>query len=239
MTLSTTRSKIVSESNDFIPAIKYRERSTLATSSSPLRPAPKLNDIFTQKRNLHTDLEGTDGETSKKENRKAYRNRHGEEIVFSPCYPPQGYVFVSSGNTFITRSCRKVAQKLYVVYRPESRKKPFAQIGLHVQKEVFEKAKSDFKAKRARSEEILWRALDKNYPQMPPADKNELYHLISSRCPSLIGKSVLNHSGPIIYAYVRDQYTPFKSLAPYGDTEAIDQAHKRVQEILASWRGEE
>jgi hypothetical protein len=161
---------MVSEPNDFISAIKYRERSTLATCSSPSRPAPKLNDIFTQERNLHTDPE-SEGEASKKENRKAYRNSLGEEIVFNPCDPPPGYVFVPSGNPFITRNCRKLAQKLYAVYRPKSRKRLAAQIGLHVPRDVFEKVESNFKTKRARIDKNLWRALDKKYPQMPPADR--------------------------------------------------------------------
>jgi hypothetical protein len=126
--------------------------------------------------------------------------------------------------------------------RPKSRKRLAAQIGLHVPRDVFEKVESNFKTKRARIDKNLWRALDKKYPQMPPADKNELHRLISSQCSSLTGKSALNHSEIIIYAYVRDRYTPFKSLAPYGenrDTEAIARAHQRVQETLASWRGED
>lgn len=244
MTLGTARFTTVSEPNGFTSAIRYRGRSILTTRSPPSRPAPKLNDIFTQERNVHSDSEGTEseGETSKKENRKAYRNSHGEEIVFSPCDPPPGYVFVPAGNAFITRNCRKLAQKLYAVYRPKSRKTLAAQIGLHVPRDVFEKVESDFQAKRARVDENLWRALDKKYPQIPPADKNELHQLISSRYPSLTGKSVLNDDGITIYAYVRDRYTPFKSLVPYGenrDAEAIARAHQRVQEILAFWRGED
>jgi hypothetical protein len=203
-----------------------------------------LNDIFTQERNLHTDPEGTKSEdkASKTENRKVYRNSHGEEIVFSPCDPPPGYVFVPSGNVFITRSCRKLAQKLYAVYRPESREKLAAQIGLYVPRDTFEKVKSEFEAKRARIGKKLWRALDKTYPQIPPADKNELHRLISSQRPSLTGKSALDHSEITIYAYVRDRYTSFKSLAAHGESpysEAIARARQRVQEILASWRGED
>ncbi|ETN45252.1 uncharacterized protein HMPREF1541_10129 [Cyphellophora europaea CBS 101466] len=178
----------------------------------------------------------------KQESHQTYRNRHGEEIAFSPCDPPPGYVFVPSGNTFITRSCRKLAQKLFAVYRPMNRKRPATQIGLHVPRDVFKKVESDFKAKRAKIDESLWRTLDKSYPQIPSADKNELHRLISSRYPSLTGKSALDHSGIIIYAYVRDRYTPFKSLGLYGesrDSEAITEAHQRAQEIIASWRGED
>ena len=232
------------EPNDFISVMKYRERSTLATRSSPSRPAPKLDNIFTQKRNLHTNSEGTEsqGETLKTENRKVYRNSHGEEIIFSQSDSPPGHVFVPSGNTFITRSCRKLAQKLYAVYRPKNRKRLTTQIGLYVLRDVFKKAKSDFKAKRARIHEDLWLVLDKKYPQIPPTDRNELHRLISSQRPRLTGKSALDHSKITIYAYVRDRYTSFKSLAPYGenqDAEEITRAHQRVQEILVSWRGED
>lgn len=146
-----------------------------------------------------------------------------------------------SGNVFITRRCRKLAQKLYVVYRHESRKKISSQIGLHVPRDVFERAESDFEAKRARIGRRLWRVLDEKYPQMPLADKNEVHRLILSECPSVIGKSVLVKVGIRVYAYVWDQYTPFKSLTLYDknrDTEPIKKAHLRVEDILASWRGE-
>lgn len=213
--------------------IKYGERGILA------RAAPKLSDIFTQKRNLHTDAEDTErgDKASKPEHRKAYRNSHGEEIVFNPCDPPLGYVFVPSGNVFITRRCRKLAQqKLYAVYRAQIRKQLAAQIGLYVPRDTFEKVKSEFEEKRARIDENLWRALDKNYPHISLADKNELHRLNSQ--PQRLRS---NLDGITIYAYVRDRYTPFKSLDPFGsrDTEAIARVHRRVQEILASWRGED
>jgi hypothetical protein len=116
------------------------------------------------------------------------------------------------------------------------------QKGLYVPEEAFKEAESDYKAKRARVEETLWRALDKEYPKIPLADKNELHCLISSKSPSLVGKSALYPRGTITYTYICDWYTPFKSLTFYGerkDDEAIDRAHRRAQEILASWRGED
>ncbi|MCJ1479487.1 hypothetical protein MMC13_008173 [Lambiella insularis] len=235
---------MASSPSNFISAVKHSERSTLATRSSTLRPMPMLNGISTQKRNLHTNPEGTENglEASKKENRSVYRNRHGEEIVFSPYRPPRGFVFVPSGNAFITRSCRELAQKRYAVFRPKSRKKLAAQIGLHVPKDVFGKVDSDFKAKRARINQKLSRALDKKYPQIPPADKDKLHCFISSQCPNVTGNAAPNLSEINIYAYVRDRYTPFKPLNLYEinrDTKAIDRVHQRVREILASWRGED
>ncbi|OCL14016.1 hypothetical protein AOQ84DRAFT_371659 [Glonium stellatum] len=162
--------------------------------------------------------------------------------MFIPSNPPPGYVFVPSGNVFLTRRCRELAPKLYAVYRPKSRQRLAVPKGLYVPEDAFKEAESDYKAKRVRIEETLWRALDKEYPKIPLADKNELHRLISSKCPGLVGKSALHPSGIITYAYVRDRYTPFKSLTFYGerkDDEAIDRAHRRAQQILASWRGED
>lgn len=215
-----------------LPALALRiarKRSTVAPCS-----APQLNTVFARERNFHSHI--GKAEAFKQESHKTYRNRHGEEIVFDPCDPPPGYVFVPSGNTFITRRCRKLGQKLYAVYRHKTRKRLAAQIGLYVPRDVFEKAESDFKAKRAKIEEILWRDLDKSYPLIPFADKNKLHRLISLQYPKLTGKSALDHSGITIYAYVRDRYTPFKSLTSHDenrDTEAITRAHQRVQEIIA------
>jgi hypothetical protein len=74
---------MVLEPNDFISVMKYRERSTLATRSSLSPPAPKLDNIFTQKRNLHTNSEGTEseGKTLKTENRKVYRNSQRGDYI--------------------------------------------------------------------------------------------------------------------------------------------------------------
>jgi hypothetical protein len=105
-------------------------KSTLATRSSPSLPGSKLNAVFTQKRNvrnLSNDIE-SDLEAPKRRNRTVYRNKHGEEIKFTPCDPPPGYVFVPSGDWFVTRHYRKLAQTLYAVYRPKSRKELGGQI---------------------------------------------------------------------------------------------------------------
>lgn len=123
-------SKLASKPNDSISAaVNYRRQSTLATGSSPSPPRSKLNVISTQKRNVRTisnDIE----RDPKRRNRTVYRNKHGEEIKFTPCDPPPGYVFVPSGDWFVTRHCRKLAQTLYAVYRPKSRKELCGQIGL-------------------------------------------------------------------------------------------------------------
>ncbi|KAF2257416.1 hypothetical protein BU26DRAFT_43522 [Trematosphaeria pertusa] len=202
--------------------------ATLGTARSKLVSEP--NNIFAQNRSLSTASKDTD--------RRVYRNKHGEEIAFIPCDPPPGYVFVPSGNVFITLNCRKLAQKLYAVYRPKSRKRLATQIGLYVPKDAFEDAESKFKVKRARLDRELSRDLNKQYPKAPPADKDELHRLISSDCPGVTGKSALDRKEIIIYAYVRDRYTLFKSLN-HEDTEAIARAHQKVREILTSWRGED
>jgi hypothetical protein len=125
--------------------------------------------------------------------------------------------------------------------RNKTRKKLATQIGLYVPSDVFEGVKSDFEAIRARIGEDLWHKLNQNYPKMPPTDRTELHRLISSRYPNLTGKSALHPSEITIYAYVRDRYTPFKSLNIYEkqNAEAISEVHRRVEKILASWRGED
>ena len=124
VTPSTVRPKMVLEPNDFVSAVKYREQSTLTTRNPLSRPAPELNDISTQERILHTESDNPEnkGEASRMENRKAYTNNHGEEILFRPCYPPRGYEFVPSGNIFITRRCRPLAPKVYEVGKSLLRK---------------------------------------------------------------------------------------------------------------------
>lgn len=213
--------------NGLISAVNPRGRGILA------RPAPKLSDILTQKRYFYTFSEDT--------NRRVYRNRRGEEIVFTPCYPPPGYIFVPSGNVFITRRCRKLAQKVYAVYRPKSRKRRATQIGLHVPKDASEKARSEREAERARTGERLWRYLDKNYPKMPPADRNELHCLVLSQTNNVSATSVLRDIENTIYGYVLNQYTRFNFIPISGKrrhTKAIDRARRKAQEILASWRDE-
>lgn len=233
------RSNLVS--NATFPAVQYIKRDSLAACCSQSHQTSVLNYSIAQRRSIHNDPKGTesksDREDSGTKNSTVYRNKHGEEIVFCRDKPPPGYVFVPSGNPSITRNCRKLAQKLYAVYRPKSRKKISSQIGLYVPRNVFEKVRSDFAAKRARIDAELWRTLDKKYPQMPPADKSEFHDLFSSQYRSLTGKSALNDMEIRVLAYVRDRYTPFKCL-DLQDTKAISLVLERVAKILASWRGE-
>lgn len=195
--------------------------------------------VSTQGRNLHSDTQGV--EAFKQKDRKIYTNKNGEEIAFSPCRPPPGYVFVPAGNVFITRNCRKLAQNLIVVCRPKSGKEFATQIGLHVPEEVFIQVKSEFEVKRAKINEELCRHLDKEYPQIPSAHKNEIHRLASSHEPNLTGKSALRDSENVIRAYIRDRYTRLMSLLfddKSPNTEAIARTDQKIQDIMASWRGE-
>ena len=202
-------------------------------------PPSMLTNFFSQERNLKKSPERIEA-PSGKGSHKTYTNRHGEEIAFTPCSPLPGYVFVPSGNLFITRSCRKLAKKVFAVYRPRSRKRLAAQIGLHVPRDTFNMVESDFETRRAKTEEILRRHIDRHYPRIPSADKKELYRLISSQNLNYIGKSTHDHCNTLIYRYVRNQYTRFKSLRRYAgtwDAEAMARIHQKVEEIMASYRG--
>jgi len=101
--------------------------------------------------------------------------------------------------------------------------------------------KSDFETVRRRSRESLWHRLQKKYPEMPHAYKNEVHRRISSMHSNPARKYALTCLEITIYAHVRDRYTPFKSLNIYDaqNREAISEAHQRVKKILASWRGED
>jgi hypothetical protein len=98
-------------------------RSCVAASTAR---QPKLSDIFTQKREVYTDSEDTKSadKASKAELRMTYRNKLGDEMLFRPCDPPKGYAFVPSGNRFITRTCCRLAHKVYAVYPGKIRTRP-------------------------------------------------------------------------------------------------------------------
>lgn len=184
ISLSSVRSK----ANVFVLTLKYGERGIWASCNRPWRPVPNLNTTFNQERSLHNEQEAAEREdwVSKMERLWANRNKHGEEIIFSPCDPPLGHVYLTSGNRFKTRRCRKAcreaAQKLYAVHRHGSRKRPVAHISLFVPRDVSEKVKSEFQTEGAQIGEDLRRILDGDYPQMPRDDKNEPQTRI---CPAL------------------------------------------------------
>jgi len=98
---------------------------------------------------------------------------------------------------------------------------------------------SNFKARRARIDEDLWRKLNQEYPKMPPTDRTEIHHLISSTYANLVGRSALSSCELTVHAYVRDQYTPFLKIYGKQNAEAISKVHMRVEKILAYWRGED
>jgi hypothetical protein len=170
--------------------------------------------------------------------RTVLTNRYGEEIKFKPSYPPRGFVFLASGNAFLTRRCRELAQKLYAVYRRETRRRPAQHIGIYVPKDVLERARCDFRAERAKVDEKLWQTIDKSYPLIPGADRKALHHLILSKSRKTIktrSKSCVREGA---HDYVRNQYTEWKSLqiSKDGDHgEAFAQIRRKIEEILISW----
>ncbi|KAF2007419.1 hypothetical protein P154DRAFT_517155 [Amniculicola lignicola CBS 123094] len=230
---------------------------------------------FTQKRWVHTDSEGVEGGDVKSEDAKIKgediksevvqgedvksddktppvkrqsppTNQRGEEIVFQPCWPPPGYQFVPSGRPWVTWRCRKLAEKLFVVYHPRSRRKLGGPVGLHVPREVAEQASEEFEAKRESLSDWLLQDLGEKYPKMPPADKVKLHEKILQGDSEFIGKKAVRYDETMIMAHIRDHHTIFKSLVwkaeRTGDREKIARARQRVRyrvaEILAIWRGE-
>jgi len=235
-------SKRIPEPNSSILSLRHRGRSTWASRGSLPRPPPKLSVLFTQERNLHNDPESTGGENgpSGRKNYKVYISRRGEEILFGPPHPPPGYEYVPCDDVFIIRRCRKIAQKkLYAAFSHRSRRRPAKRIGLYVPSDIFDKVKIEFEAKRAKTGEKLDRDLNRDYPQMPLADRRELHRLISRHYPGVTGKLPLDLS--IICAYIRDRYTLFKFLGYRArrNSNMIARADERAQEVLAAWRGED
>ena len=180
------------------------------------------------------------------------------QIVFDQeCHTP-GYVFVPAGNNFVTRRCRKLTKEsgrsVYAVYvrglisvyaslfgklSDQTQKKQGTSIGLHVPEDVFRVVESDFKIFQANKRKNLSRRLQDAYPNMPPEDKEEIHllHLqISSGHPVTTAIPI---NSLIMRSYVRDRYTPFKSLKEHHthDREAFSQVDKRVNKIIAFWRG--
>jgi hypothetical protein len=103
------------------------------------------------------------------------------------CMLSRGFtVFVPSGNVFLTRRCRKLAQTVEVIYTSKSRRKPSSTIGIYVTKNIFEKAKAEFASKRAKAEEELWQTLGKLYPGIRLTDKTNIKDKICFRNPHLI-----------------------------------------------------
>jgi hypothetical protein len=171
-----------------------------------------------------------------KEGRSSLTNKLGEEIVFEDWFSaPPGYVFLPSGNPFVTRRCRKkTEQKLYAVYRYQSRKWGAGHIGLFIPEEIVEEAKSEYEAKRTDADENLSRAIDKVFPNIHPADKRRLDALASTELVTCAPKSALRENWFRIYRYVLDRYTPFKFLTASYDmtkrkSEAIKEAHQEAQ----------
>lgn len=166
----------------------------------------------------------------RKDGRTGYKNKHGEEIVFRSFNPPPGYVFVPSGNAFITRRCRKQGQKLYALHRPWIKDRLG---GLFVPEEVLRNAESDFNARGIKMDMNLSRAIDNAYPKIPSGDKKRLLALILSENSNSTGQSALDNLTMAAFSYVRDRYTSGRKWI------CEVKARQRVQKILASWREED
>ncbi|KAI0847123.1 hypothetical protein F5Y00DRAFT_126178 [Daldinia vernicosa] len=230
---SPARFKMTPGPKNLMSTIKDKNRFFFAIRRPGSRPTLKMNDIS-------SDVEGTDSEceTSNNKYNSGYRNRYGEQTILGLSDPPPGYVFVPAGNQFITWKCRQYPQKRYAVLCRRSRKRPATHTGLYVSRDVFEKVRSEFEAKRASADEKLKRALDKEYPNMPTSDKNQLCDFIFSD-PDVIGKSTPKSRRLAIFNYVQANYAPLNShnlSRENQNTEAIARANQKVQKILTSWR---
>ncbi|RMZ71135.1 hypothetical protein GMOD_00005646 [Pyrenophora seminiperda CCB06] len=196
-----------------------------------------------------------DDKPSNVECHTTYRNKLGEKIIFHQRYvrpgyaKPSGYEFVPTGNAFVTRKCRDLAQNLYVVYSPETRKKPATKIGIYVPEGTFDKVQSEFQAKRVKLEEDLLRALEKEYPNIPPVDKDKLHLSILEEYPHVTGISTLSPKVPSLARdYVRRQcttpgkhslilYNIGRSLGNTSISEPLQKINQKINEVLTDWRG--
>ena len=74
---------------------------------------------------------------------------------------------------------------------------------------------------------------------MPLADKTEVHRIISTRFSDPTEKTKKLELR--VHCYARDSYTPFKSVLEEKGSlnkEEVSQVHKRLKDILASWRGQ-
>ncbi|KAH8817017.1 hypothetical protein F5884DRAFT_748491 [Xylogone sp. PMI_703] len=146
-----------------LPAVvNLRKQSSLNTSGLRSYHTPKLNNSgsnddakSSENDQVLTPNHNNDKESNPKYSRTIYRNRRGEEIVFRPCYPPRGYVFLPSGDPFITRRCRELATHVQAVYRSGNRKRPPSQVGLHVPWAILAQAEFDFEDRIKQEKEKL------------------------------------------------------------------------------------
>jgi len=223
------------KSYELAPGARQKERSSL--SSILLRPTLKSSGIIDKRRNIHTGEGGTRGAGKDlKIANEIYMNRYREQILFLPCYQPLGYEFVPSGNIFITRNCRSLAQHVYAVYRSKNRNRCAAQIGLYVPKEVYKKVQAEFDIRRLQNDQSLWQSLVKHFPKMPYTDRREIRRLIFAGKPQTLERSISLETA--VFQYVQDRYTHFKSLDRNWEKyrEEADWTLCRAKEILASWR---
>ena len=158
-----------------------------------------------------------------------------------------------SGNKFITRNCRKLAEKFYAVYvrashldlsvlmgltfveRPPNPKRRAAHIGNLIPSGVLDKIQSDYLANEVKAGKPLSRALSERFPRMPSADKFELDSFLSSRDIGIPGLPDLDFVEREVYSFVSERYTSLQSLLEtegLGNLEAIIQEQHRTEKIL-------
>lgn len=95
--------------------------------------------------------------------------------------------------------------------------------------------KSDFGKIRRKISEFVLDRLQKDCPKMPAADRNEIRRLVLWKYSDFVGKAALQGLTLTIRAYVRDQYTPFKSLPEpltLSDAEARSKLRQRIDKEL-------
>ncbi|KAI0996571.1 hypothetical protein K3495_g11610 [Podosphaera aphanis] len=174
-----------------------------------------------------------------------YRSARGEPITYSK-NAPAGYRFVPTGNPFITRNCRKLAENLVVVYRVQSQRRSAGPIGLIVPENVYQLAKDEADKRREKTANDLSNLLSKKYPRIPSDHKEavvdfllERYIGVTKSASKILSESESNNS---IYVFVREKFTGFhefyysSTMRAYNAKEK-QKANEETDKIFKSWSG--
>jgi len=196
-----------------------------------VRPPLSVGDTFFQRLGYATTPKSVNSkETAVQSGSRTKRNWNGEVIIYNRRGTPPGYIFVPSDNNFLTSRCRGLAresaQDILAVHRRLNRKKVATEIGLYVPEAIAQVAESEFRAKRAAVREALEADLIKEYPNIPPADHENLCWHILAKNPYAVGRLSLERNDLEIRAYVGREYTPYRT----------DLYANELEEVLASWR---
>ncbi|OJD11406.1 hypothetical protein AJ78_07816 [Emergomyces pasteurianus Ep9510] len=144
------------------------------------------------------------------------------------------------------RQCRKLmrasndSKPILVRHASPHRPQEFGpELGIYVAQEIVEQASQEFAKLTTLLDRTVWKKWEREYPQIPTADKMKLRRLVSEKNANAIATLSTHVAESTLWGYIRRTYTSDEHLvlSAARNPKAAFRMREKIDGVLESWRG--